>query len=60
MLLLQSGENMFIQEFKTIEDIITQYDAPKNALDGAKIYLAWYGYGDYCGSSLVVFEKNRK
>jgi hypothetical protein len=48
---------MFIQEFKDVESIISQYEAPKDALDGAKIYLAWYGYGDYCGSSLVIFKQ---
>ena len=51
---------MFIQEFKSVDDIITQYDAPKDALKSAKIYLAWYGCGDYCGSSLVLFKKGRK
>lgn len=48
----------FIQEFKNAEDVIGAYEAPADALDGATIHLAWYGYGDYCGSSLVVFEKD--
>lgn len=50
----------FIQEFKSVDDIIYQYQAPADALNGATIYLAWYGYGDYEGSSLVVFEKDGK
>jgi hypothetical protein len=50
----------YIQEFKSIEDVIEQYYAPKDALDGAKVHLAWYGYGHYCGDSLVIFEKNGK
>lgn len=47
----------YIQEFKNKQDVIDQYHASKHALDGAKMYLAWYGYGSYCGSSLVVYEK---
>jgi hypothetical protein len=50
----------FLTNFSSVEDIIEQFDAPKNALTDAKIYLAWYGYGDYCGYSLVVFEKDGK
>lgn len=48
----------YIQEFANNEDIIDRYHASKDALDGAIVYLAWYGYGDYCGASLVVFEKD--
>lgn len=50
--------SVYIQEFRDNEDVIDRYKAPEDALDGAIVYLAWYGYGDYCGSSLVVFEKN--
>jgi hypothetical protein len=51
---------MFVQQFKTIQDIIDHYAAPTDALKGAKLYLAWYGYGDYCGSSIVIFKKDGK
>lgn len=50
----------YIENFKSVKDIIDAYFAPKDALRGAKILLAWYGYGDFCGSSLVVFEKDGK
>lgn len=50
----------YIQNFKSDDDIIENYDAPQDALEGATIHLAWYGYGDYSGASLVVFEKNGK
>jgi hypothetical protein len=46
--------------FQNKEDIISQYNAPADALKGAHIYLAWYGYGSYCGCSLVVFKKDGK
>ena len=51
---------VYIQEFKSEQDVIEQYSASSDALAGATVHLAWYGYGDYCGSSLVVFEKDGK
>lgn len=50
----------FVQNFADVEDVITAYKAPADALEGAVIHLAWYGYGDYCGGSLIVFEKDGK
>lgn len=47
----------YIQEFSDKEDVLDQYKAPVDALDDAVIHLAWYGYGSYCGYSLVIFEK---
>jgi hypothetical protein len=52
--------NPYVEVFTSIEDIISNYEAPKDALDGAVIYLAWYGYGSYDGQSLVIFEKDGK
>ena len=49
---------MYIEVFNNNQDIIDKYQAPANALDGANVLLAWYGYGDYCGSSLVIYEKD--
>ncbi len=49
---------VYVQEFSDNEDIISNYAAPADALEGATVYLAWYGYGSYDGQSLVVFEKN--
>ena len=48
----------YIEGFESNEDIISNYTAPEAALDGATIYLAWYGYGSYDGQSLVIFEKD--
>lgn len=51
---------MYIANFKDIEDVIREYHAPADALTGANVLLAWYGYGDYDGSSFVLFEKDGK
>jgi hypothetical protein len=48
----------YIEEFKTVEDVIERYKAPSDALDDAIVYLAWYGYGSYSGRSKVIYEKN--
>ena len=48
----------YIEGFKSNKDIIGNYAAPSAALDGATVYLAWYGYGSYDGQSLVIFEKD--
>lgn len=50
----------YISEFKNKTSIVEQYRAPKDALRGAVVHLAWYGYGSYEGSSLVIFEKDGK
>jgi hypothetical protein len=50
----------YLTNFKSIEDVIENYQAPADALEGATVYLAWYGYGSYDGSSLVIFEKDGK
>lgn len=47
----------YLQNFSSNKDVIDSYHAPEDALTDATVYLAWYGYGSYCGSSLVVFEK---
>lgn len=52
--------SIYIEEFKSNEDIIREYEAPADALDGADVLLAWYGYGSYCGDSLVIFRKDGK
>lgn len=51
---------MYLTNFEKTEDIIYEYGAPEDALTGAIIHLAWYGYGSYCGDSLVIFEKDGK
>lgn len=50
--------SQYITNFEDNASVIDAYRAPADALDGATVYLAWYGYGDYSGHSLVVFEKD--
>lgn len=50
----------YLTNFSSKEDVLEQYCAPDNALDGVVVYLAWYGYGSYDGESLVIFEKDGK
>lgn len=51
---------MYLENFKSNADIIGQFEAPADALDGAEVLLAWYGDGSYCGSSFVLFRKDGK
>lgn len=51
---------MYLTNFKSNEDILEQYSIDAKELEGATIHLAWYGYGSYCGSSFVIFEKDGK
>ena len=51
--------SIYLQEFNNKEDIISRYCGTSEAdLEGATVHIAWYGYGDYCGSSIVVYEKD--
>lgn len=50
----------YVENFESLGDVIRAYEAPADALKGAVVYLAWYGYGSYDGRSLVIFKKNKK
>lgn len=53
--------NPYLTNFATVDDIIREYEGTsREDLEGATILLAWYGYGSYCGSSLVLYKKNDK
>ena len=49
--------SVFLQSFKNRTDIINEFQIKPDALRGVRILLAWYGYGGYCGESLVIFER---
>lgn len=49
---------IYLNGFQDSADVLAQYEAPADALDGAKVLFAWYEYANYEGSSLVVFEKD--
>lgn len=50
----------YIEEFHSKEDIIEAYAVKGSELLGADILLAWYGYGEYCGRSFVIFKRKGK
>jgi hypothetical protein len=52
--------SVFVENFRSIEDVIDSYNAPADALKGAKVYLAWYGYGSCDAYSLIIFKKGEK
>jgi hypothetical protein len=41
-------------------DVLEQFSAPKNALRGARIYIASYEEGSYEGDAFVLFERDGK
>lgn len=43
--------------FESVADILEQYDAPKDALDGCEVLFATYTYESYEGDSTVLFRK---
>lgn len=49
----------FLTNFTDVDSIVEAYQgSSKEDLEGANILVAWYGYGSYCGSSFVLYEKN--
>lgn len=46
--------------FNSNADIIREYRANSNALDGANVLIAWYHCPPYEGYSFVLFEKDGK
>ena len=51
-------KQVYVQNFADADDVIREYAAPADALKDATVYLAWYDYGSYDGTSLVIFEKD--
>lgn len=59
------GTRVYFENFSSVDSIagayagdgISKQDIVK-VLDDAKIWVAWYGYGDYCGNSFVLYEVN--
>jgi hypothetical protein len=50
----------FIQQFVDAQSVLDAYGAPAEALKGARVLVAWYGDGCYCGSSFVLYKKAGK
>lgn len=55
-------QTIFMHDFQSNEDILREFEAPADVLDGATIYLAYYHVGNWgCDSSaFVLFEKDGK
>lgn len=57
---------MYLGNFNNKQDVVREFTSGPDGvgvapdLKGAKILLAWYGYGDYDGSAFVLFERNGK
>jgi len=50
---------MYKGNFENKNDVEQEFDAA-GTLNGAKVLLAWYGYGDYDGQAFVLFERDGK
>ena len=50
----------FLENFSDKQSVLDAFQAPPDALKGARLLLAWYGYGSYCGSALVIFKRGGK
>jgi hypothetical protein len=51
---------MYMGMFESPDEIICNFDAPSDALDGAKVLLAWYDYQDYEGDAFVLYQRDGK
>lgn len=49
----------FLQQFTSVEDVVNRFQGSSaRDLKGATVHIAWYGYGSYCGSAFVLYERN--
>jgi hypothetical protein len=44
--------------FESTADVIREFHAPIDALDGSELLFAWYEYEDYSGDTFVLFRKD--
>lgn len=51
---------MYISGFKNIEDIISEFNAPADALLDANLLYAVYTSGDYSGAAFILYSKDSK
>lgn len=50
----------FVGGFNDAADVLGQFAAEPNALDGAEIHLAWYGFGSYDGEACIIYTQGGK
>lgn len=47
----------YFQEFDGIDSVREQFAISEDTVSDAEILIAWYGYGSYCGSAYVLFQR---
>ena len=52
--------NVFLNNFESIEDVISQFQIDSKELDGISWIFASYGTESYQGDAFVLFEKDKK
>lgn len=57
---MQRLATVYRNEFSTKDDVISKFNAPADALDGAEVIYADYTYEDYSGNAMVIYEKDGK
>lgn len=50
----------FLGNWSDKEDVARDFCIDLKELKGARIIIAWYGDGDYCGSAFVLFRRDGK
>ena len=51
---------IYLGAFQSRSDVISEFDIKYTLLEGATLFLAWYGKDGYEGNALVVYEKDGK
>lgn len=49
---------MYLENFKSKEDVIEQFQIKPEQLEGCDILVAYYGWGSYEGDAFVLFRKD--
>lgn len=55
-----SADPAYVGGFADKEAILREFSIDSKELRGAKVHLAWYGYGYYDGEACVIFERAGK
>ena len=50
----------YFENFSSVDDVISQFEAPPGAVKDEEILFAWYGYGSYSGDAEVLFQRDGK
>lgn len=51
---------VYLGDFADEKDMLNSFSQTADALEGAKVLLAWYESGGYDGSAYVLFERDGK